>query len=242
MTTVLELITHSLQDIGVLGAEENPSAADAAKGFSMLNNMISSWNTEDLMIYSIDNNTFDYVPNQLSYTIGIGGNFNIARPVRILSAYNRGNSGLQTQVDYPIEVTTDYSRYSEVVAKNITTSLPVIMYDDGNYPLKNLTFWPVPSTTDYRPSLWSYQPLSGFASLSETLSLPNGYEDALEFNLAVRCSIPFGKQPSVLLSQEAVKTKANIKRINYNSPIMQFDPALTKGGVAYNLYSFLSGV
>ena len=242
MTTVQELITNSLQDLGVIAAGETPSYEDQARAFTVLNNMIASWNTEELMIYTIEQDLYNYVAGQQSYTIGTGGDFNATRPVKILAAYNRGNNGLQTQVDYPIEVTTDFSRYSEIVAKEIQTTLPVIMYDDGNYPLKSLYFWPVPSDTTYRPLLWSYQPLSSFASLATSISVPDGYMEALEYNLAVRCSVPFQVTPTPDLKELAVNTKANVKRINYTNPTLQFDPALTKGGVAYNLYSFLSGV
>lgn len=242
MTTVLELITHSLQDIGVLGAEETPAAADAARAFALLNNMISVWNTEELMIYNVESELFSYVAGQAVYTIGSGGNFDTPRPVKILKAYNRGNNNLSSQVDYPIQVTTDFTEYSEVVAKNIQTTLPVIMYDDGNYPLKNLSFWPVPQNTTYKPLLYFWRAISSFSSLTDVLSLPPAYEDALEWNLAIRCAIPFGRPVSPDLRQQATMSKSQIKRINYNDNKMYFDPALVKGGVAYNLYSFLSGV
>jgi len=240
MTTVLELVTNSLNDLGVIGSEETLSAADASRALKILNNMVQEWNNEELIVYNTEEVIFNYVAGQGDYTLGTGGDFNIDRPIEITAAYNRINNGTSSEVDYPIEVTTDAQVYSDLVTKNIQTSLPILVYDNGNFPTKTLSFWPVPSDTTYRPVLWVWRQISQFV-LSDTLSLPPGYETALEWNLAVKCSIPFGKPVPPRLEKEANDSLWAIKRINTNVPTLNTPSELDKMGPVYALPDFLSG-
>lgn len=240
MTTVLELVTNALNDLGVIGAEETLSAADSSRALKILNNMIQEWNNEELIVYNTEELIFNYVAGQGDYTLGTGGDFNTDRPIEITAAYNRINNGTYTEVDYPIQVTTDAQVYSDLVTKNIQTSLPILVYDNGNFPTKTLSFWPVPSDTTYRPVLWVWRQISQFA-LSDTLSLPPGYETAMEWNLALKCAIPFGKPASQDLRMEANNSLWAIKRINTNVPTLNTPSELDKTGPVYALPDFLSG-
>lgn len=240
MTTVLDLVTHSLQDIGVIGAEETPTAADANRALSLLNTMVAGWNNESLMVYNTEVHIFNYVAGQGDYTLGTGGDFNIPRPIEIVGAYNRINNGTPQEVDYPIEVTTDASVYSAIVTKEIQTSLPILVYDNGNFPTKTLSFWPVPADTTYRPVLWVWRQIDSFA-LSDTLSLPPGYEDALEWGLAARCCLPFSRPIPPDLKQMASDAKMVLKRINANTPMLSLPDGIISQGPVYALPDFLSG-
>ena len=237
MATVLDIITDSLQDLGASAVGEVPSAAEAQGAFRRLNRMLQTWNTESLMVYNIQQETFSYVADQATYTIGTGGNFNTARPVRIEAAYNRNN---QT-IDLPIQVVTNYEEYAAIIAKAIETTLPVVMYADGSFPRQNLTFWPVPSDTTYTPVLWMWKPLTAFATLSEEVSLPPGYERALVSNLAIECAPSYGRSVSSELALVATESKAQIKRINTQVDTMRFSIALTKNRSIYSYADFLAG-
>lgn len=240
MTTALDICNDALQEIGVLGVGETASSADAQYALRSLNRLIQAWATESLMVYNIESEIFNYVPNQAVYTIGTGGNFNIERPIVIEAAYNRLIQSDAT-VDLPIQVTTVYSEYSDITVKSVATPIPVIMYDDGNFPLKNLTFYPVPSSTQYKLVLWFWKTLSDSFSLSSTVSFPPAYERAIIKNLAMELVPAFGRKVSQLLMQQAIDSKAQIKRINVEIPRLKAPGILTGRNNLYSRADFLAG-
>lgn len=238
MTTVSDIITSALQNLGAIAIEEAPTAAEAAGALATLNNMISTWNTESLLVYNITENVFPFVAGQASYTIGDGGNFNIPRPVKIDLAYSRDSQGN----DYVMGVTDSPDLYSSIVSKYTQSTFPTFLYDNGDFPLKTLTFWPVPSDASYSAVLWCWGPIASFANLADPVSLPPGYNLALEYNLAVLLAPKYGKKPDETLLALAVSSKAQLKRINYSIKEMSFDPAMTGQGIVFNYYTGYPGV
>ncbi len=232
MATALDIIKAALHNIGAIAIEEVPTAAEANDAFNLLNNMIAVWNTENLMIYSVNPEVFPVVPNQLSYTMGPGGNFNTARPVLIEDAYMRDSAGN----DYKMSI-VNYETYSAIITKTTSSALPTVMYDNQDFPLKTLTFWPKASDGSYSFVLWVWKAVASFAALSDTLSLPPGYQAALEFNLSVWLSPRYGKTVSPDLALLASSTKAQLKKINYEVKELVFDPTLTGKGRVFNWLS-----
>lgn len=241
MSTVLDLIIASMQDIGAIALGETPTDSEADSVFSALNDMVETWNTESLMIYNVTPHTFAYVAGQKAYTMGTGGNFNVPRPVKIEAAYNRLNSGQTSQTDIPIAVTDSFSEYADILTKEIQTTLPTIMYDDGGFPLKTLYFWPVPQDVTYTPVLWYWTAITAFAATNETISLPPGYKRALQKNLAIEIAPAFERAPSNLLISQAVESKAQIKRINYTVDELQMPSGIPGSVHPLGLAQFLSG-
>lgn len=241
MTAVIDLIYDSMREIGANALEEPATDAEAQYCFDRLNDLIDTWNTESLMVYNTMPNTFAYVGGVASYTMGVGGDFNIARPVKIESAFSRINAGTQNEVDYPMVVTTNADEYSNIITKQIKSAFPLVMYDDGGYPLKRLYFWPVPQDSTYAPVLWSWQAIASFTNTSQTISLPPGYKRALTKNLAVEICPAFGAEPSNMLIAQAVDSKAQIKRINYTVDTLETPIGIPAAGQVYALPDFLAG-
>lgn len=218
MTTALDIITNALQHLGVLAADEAPSASDAQKGLDCLNTMLDTWSTESLMVYTRVPQVFSVVAGQAAYTIGTGGNFNTTRPIKIDAAANRDANGN----DYSIEITNDPREYARIVSKTVRSSMTSVIYDDGGYPLKTLTLYPVPADTTYQLVLWTWVALQSIADISDTLDLPPGYKAATEYNLPEFLAASFGRDVPNAVIGLAVKTKAQIKRVNTIIPEMDF--------------------
>lgn len=87
MTTPRELITGALRLINVVQANEVPTAADIDIGFDALNNMLDSWSTEKLSIFSMNPYEFNFIAGQKEYTLGPGGDWDIERPMDLLKMY-----------------------------------------------------------------------------------------------------------------------------------------------------------
>jgi hypothetical protein len=81
--------------------------------------------------------------------------------------------------------------------------------------------------------------VANFADLTTVYTFPDGYDDALVYNLAVRLAPEFGVGASINLAEVrrlAAETFANIKRINQRPETMSMPTALMGGrGRPYNV-------
>ncbi len=75
--------------------------------------------------------------------------------------------------------------------------------------------------------LYRADQIAGFSDLTTNYDFPPGYQDALEYNLAVRLAIPYGRMVTPELRQMASDSLALIKRQNYKLTDLAIDPALT---------------
>ena len=83
-TTAGDQINGALRLIGQLAEAETPSAATSQDALAALNQMIDSWNTERLAVFSTQDQVFDWPPNVLSRTLGPSGDFVGNRPILLL--------------------------------------------------------------------------------------------------------------------------------------------------------------
>ncbi len=230
MATVLDLITEAMKQIGALAIGETPTAEEAQDALAVLNDMLDSWRTESLLVDSYTANLFDFTAGQAAYTVGTGGNFNMSRPVTIDAVYVRDTQGN----DYQVTVTNNYDDYASVVSKTVSTSIPQLAYDDGSFPLRTLTFWPVPSDTTYRPVLWTRNTLTQYNAITDVLSLAPGYKAAIQTNLALALCPRYGVTNTTNIEKDALKYKAAVKRINNVVPSMTMPADLQSAGRWFN--------
>lgn len=231
MTTVSDICARAMRKIGALAAGETMAGEDSADVFAELNSMIGAWRIESLMIYAYAMNVFNLVASQGTYTIGTGGNFNVPRPNKLLTAKIR----IPNQVDLPIAI-LNQQQFSDIVLKNTPSQFPFAMVWDGAYPLRNITVWPIPNVSTAQLLLWLDTNISAFTSLDQTITLPDGYEDALVYNLAVRIAPEYGKNLPQIVAAMAMSSKANVKRENFVPREMGFPDGLPHGELPYNFY------
>lgn len=223
MSTVRDLIKASLRLIGASATGETPSADEQQDAFSSLNRMLDRWSTEGLNIYAITREEFSLTGGTGSYTIGSSGTFNTSRPVEIVAATIELQSSTPT-VETPVEIISAIE-WAEITVKDLQ-GIPTKLYAEGTYPLETLNLWPTPNTTD-KLVLYSKKSLTAFATVSTTVSLPPGYEDALVYNLAMRLAPEYGILIDAALAIEASESKENIKRKNIQPRFLSADSALT---------------
>lgn len=118
---------------------------------------------------------------------------------------------------YPIALLND-EQYSSIVMRGMQNPWPTVMYDDGNYPLRTLSFWPVPTEVN-AVELWLWEPLLTYADLDAELNLPPGYERYLRFKLAVEIAAEFGKEVPGLVLKNLEEAESNIKKLNQTHPV-----------------------
>lgn len=187
MTTARDIIKKALMKIGALVKSENPSADEANDGLLSLNAMISSWSNDSLVLYARTLESFTLSGGTATYTMGTGGAFSTTRPIDILDAYIRFSN-----VDYPVNIITDEA-YASVSFKSLT-GMPQYLNFDGAYPLATVKLYPVPSSA-YTLYLLSEKAITQFTTLDTVMSLPDGWERALVYNLALELAPEYAQKP-----------------------------------------------
>lgn len=226
--TVQDLITATLKLIGSIAKNEVPDADESADAFARLNDMIDSWATDRLMVYGVVRSVFNLTSAKQTYTIGTGGDFNVARPLWIQDAGIISTS-YNPNFELPIAILSD-DDWSEVTLKSTQAALSWYLYYDYAYPLGNINFWPVPNVTTLQVALYLPTAITEFAALSTVVALPPGYAEAIRYNLAVRLCPEFGRPLDPVVAQMAAQTKHNIELANIRLEALGVDPTLTGGG------------
>ena len=228
MTTARDIIEAALRKIHVLGRGQSLSNEEAQDCLDALNSMLDSWSVEGNLVFTETIETFN-LTGAASYTIGSGATFDTTRPVDIVAAYvTSGNT------DYTLSK-YDQRQYA-MISDKTTGGIPAIYYYNGGYPTGTIYLSPVPSGVS-TITLHSYKPLSSFASLNATFTMPPGYERALIYNSAVEFGPEYEREasPSVKAIAEESKSaviKSNTQNENY---ISRVDAGLISGGQTGNI-------
>jgi len=240
MSTVRDLVTAALLDLGAIASGEALTAAEAADAFRRLNLLLASWNLERLSVYAIDEVT-KVLTGASSYTYGSAGDINAARPVRLEQAAIR-LAGTAPALDLPVHIATP-EEYHGLGLKGLSGTYARWLYLDEAYPLATLFVWPVSPSGDTLV-LWPWHQLSTFASLDTTVAFPPGYELALQTNLSIHLSPMFRDcQVTPWLAAMAGETKALLKIANSRPHYLGMPAGIPAGhrGRGTDRAGFLSG-
>lgn len=244
MPTAMDVITSSLRLVAVLANDETPSFGDASQSLQVFNDMIDAWNAERNAIFTTRTDDFPYVLNKQSYTLGAGGDFNIPRPARIDGVSTiLLNPDPSNPVEVPLDMYTVDQWQNDVPVKTVTGSFPLIVYDSGDFPLRTLNFWPIPSQQQNNVRIYSWQALAA-QSLASQVSFPPGYAEALRYNLAARLAAEFAVDPSkyaaATVATLAIQGLARIKTMN--APDLSLQSDLVPSPAGYNYRADLFGI
>lgn len=246
MPTGLDLITDAMKSIGAVSAGEAPTSGESADALVALNRMIDAWGADNLTVYTVGRTVKTLTSGIAPYTIGTGGDINIVRPVSINAAGIILDSTASPTVEVPIDVLT-VQRYEEVRTKGLSGSPAWAVYFDHAWTagLGTVTVFGVPTTSTTQLVLYCPTALTTVALTGTTYTWPPGYEEALQYNLAIRLAAIFPSAPSRLpaIAKLAQDSLARIKRVNERPTELRCDPAAlqangtTRGGGRWNMNS-----
>ncbi len=189
-TLVSDLINQSFVDLGVIQPGETISATMQTAAFAMLNQLLSAWSTEQTMAYQLVTQGFSLTPGTSLYSLGVGGNLSTAQRVVRVTGW-RSTSGNFVNGGEPISFEQFYATVKDPTAK--TSVLAEVVAADFSFPLINILVWPPPATAPGALGLRFWSPLTAFGSISDTVTLPDGWEQALHFNLAIVLSPQYAR-------------------------------------------------
>ena len=232
-TTAGDQINRALRLLGVLAEGETPSAATSQDGLTALNQMIDSWNTERLSVFSTQDQIFTWPAGEITRTLGPSGNFSGNRPVLFDDATYYRDPG--TNVSFGIKF-INQQQYDGIAVKTVTSTYPQVIFVNMTYPDATMTVYPKP-TRDLEWHFISVQELSNPAVLTTNLTFPPGYLRAFVYNLAMEIAPEFGVEPSPQVQRIAMTSKSDLKRINNPDDIMSMPYSLVATRQRFNIFA-----
>lgn len=232
-TTAGDQITRALRLLGVLAEGETASPESAQDALIALNQMIDSWNTERLSVFSTVDQVFTWPSGVINRTLGPTGDFVGTRPVLLDDSTYFRDPG--TNVSYNVKF-INQQQYNTISVKTVSATYPQVIWVNMEYPDISMTIYPRPST----PLEWHFISVSQLtqpADLATVLALPPGYLRAFVYNLALELAPEFGVEPSVQVKRVAMTSKRNIKRINNPNELMSLPYSIVATRGRYNIYS-----
>ena len=232
-TTAGDQINRALRLLGVLAEGETPSAAVSQDALTALNQMIDSWNTERLSVFSTQDQVFSWPASTIRRTLGPSGDFVGNRPILLDDATYFRDPG--TNVSFGIKL-INQQQYDGIAVKTVTSTYPQVMWLNMTYPNIEMYIYPVPT----RLLEWhfiSVEELTQPATLATTLAFPPGYLRAFAYNLAMEIAPEFGVEPSPQIVRIAMTSKRNLKRINNPDDVMSLPYSIVATRQRYNIYA-----
>jgi hypothetical protein len=236
--TAGEQINRALRLIGMLAEGETPSAATAQDSLMALNQMIDSWNTERLSVFSTIDQIVNWPVGSINETLGPSGslvrlNGTAQRPVLVDDSTYFKDPG--TGVSYGVKL-INQQQYNGIAVKTVTSTFPQVVFVNMTYPDIDIFIYPRPT----RLLEWhfiSVQELTQPANLSTDILFPPGYLRAFTYNLACEIAPEFGVEPSPQVQRIAMYSKRNLKRINNPDDVMSMPYAIVATRQRYNIFA-----
>ena len=233
MATAGDQINGALRLLGILAEGETPSAETSQDALSALNQMIDSWNTERLAVFSTQDQVFSWPPNVLSRTLGPTGDFVGNRPILMDDStyFKDPSNGLSFGIKL-----INQQQYDGIAVKTVTSTYPQVMWINMNYPNIEMYVYPKP-TKVLEWHFISVEELAQPATLATEIYFPPGYLRAFKYNLACEIAPEFGVEPSPTVSRIAMASKRNLKRINNPDDIMSLPYSIVATRQRFNIFA-----
>ena len=233
MATAGDLITGALRLIGQLAEGEVPSSETSNDALLALNQMLDSWSTERLSVFSTQDQVFTWPASAISRTLGPTGDFVGNRPVQLDDSTYFRDAG--TGISFGIKI-INQQQYDGIAVKTVTSTYPQVIWLNMDIPNVQMYIYPVPT----RALEWhfiSVDELTQPATLATELVVPPGYLRAFRFNLAVEIATEFGIDPPQNVARIAMASKRNLKRINNPEDIMSLPYSIVGTRQRFNIFA-----
>jgi hypothetical protein len=232
-TTANDQINGALRLLGILAEGEVPSAETSQDALVALNQMIDSWNTERLSVYSTQDQVFSWPPNVLSRTLGPTGDFVGNRPILLDDStyFKDPSNGISFGIKF-----VNQQQYNGIAVKTVTSTYPQVMWINMSYPDIEMYVYPKP-TKLLEWHFVSVEELTQPATLATNLHFPPGYLRAFKYNLACEIAPEFGVEPSPTVQRIAMASKRNLKRINNPDDIMSLPYSIVATRQRFNIFA-----
>jgi hypothetical protein len=158
-----------------------------------------------------------------NFTYTVPGDFPIPRPLRITSGFTRFNT-----LDYPFEVKATEEEYNSILYKLQPGPWPVLAWANNQFPYLLLNVYQVPGN-GAECHLFTDTVLSNL-TLASVISMPQGYNRALKWLLAMELAPEYGFEPGPTFMKNVGEARAFMKALNAQpAKVATYDRALKRG-------------
>jgi len=187
-----DLIHFALRSAGIVGVGQTPLADDANTALDMLRMLVGQWQKKRWLVWS-ERDLSVVSTGADFYTIGPGADFDTQLPDKLHAAWARINpqSG-QNPVDISLSIIQAREDWATIGIKDLQ-SLPSAVFLDTSWPQGRVYFYPVaPAGANYELFITVKATLPVYTTLTDPLSLPDEYIEALLWSLCVRLQMIYG--------------------------------------------------
>ncbi len=199
-----------------------------------VNQMLQSYNCNGQTIFATKIEPFELISGKKIYTIGPGGDFNTTRPqfIRDANLVYPTTPNIRT----PIKI-LDEHEWSLIAMQDIPNALPWGMFYNPTYGATGratiyLAFQP---PEGYQLELYTWTALdASFSSVNDLFIFPDGYEDAIKWNLALRAAAlyPWEAKIDPQVQVLARQSLSRLKILNTKCPTLRSEAEFI--GQGYN--------
>jgi hypothetical protein len=218
LSTFNDVATDTLTSIGQLGVGQSASPEMMQQALRVANRMLQKWSLQRLYLWWIPTRQYTLVSMQQNYGFGpTGPDFVLAtRPnlVETCAAIYPGSLS-----ERPMNI-LDRPKWGAIPDKGATCGVNGVPQDcwiEYTYPNLTLHFWPIPSSAGIGVKLGTWEVLQQFATIFDVLSMPFGYEEALQQNLAFELASFYDMPIAASLSQLAADALLRVQQLNAQS-------------------------
>jgi hypothetical protein len=203
MSLVSDILDDALMYIGAYGPGETVSSDDQTFALRICNRALDGWSARKLSPIGVKHANYT-LSGAASYTYGPAMTWNATtRPIKVKAASTIAADGVETPA---VIVTAE--EWVQIRDKTRTGLFVRELLYDGGYPTGNIYVTPMPAAGSC--SLWTYEAITDFVNLTDTVSLPPGFERALVIALGLELCIPFQRPIPDGLPQLAVQAMEDI--------------------------------
>lgn len=214
------LLNSAVERLGRLYPGESLSSSEQTDFLTVANSMVDNWSLERLNIPVVVVASAALVSGTAAYTLGPGGTFGSTRFLRLDSAGILLPSAAiaGTYIRVPVEIVSQ-QKFQAFPEKTALAQIPEMFYYDYQFPTATGTLAPTPNFTGTatKLELAGWQALANFPDLVTTVNTPQGYDEALITNLAIRLAPLLSVSASAELVNAAQQSKAAIRAMNISN-------------------------
>ncbi len=244
--TVPQAISDALR---LCGQQQAPGRGDAPEEqvevLRYLNRLLDGWGAMQQLIFTVGINRYPLTLVQNVYTIGpSGANIPAPRPIAIRNA-NLVLTSSSPEVFIPIRILDD-NEFANLPVLDYATNVPTMLYYSKNeMGSENGKIYLIgkPNVAN-ELQLFTDSGFTNTLTSGDSITLPEGYLDAIISTLAVKISPLYWQRTSKMLSElkiEARRARAALIPLNSQAPHQQSDFPGTSGNGKGPYYNYLTG-
>lgn len=232
--TWADICRSALRRINAVGVGATPTPDDLADAFALLQDLVSSWKTERLIIPYIKRTTWTLTSAKGTignpYTVGSGGDVDVSLPARVVDLiFKYQDTSVSPTMEYQLVQLTD-NEWRATPQKTLTGTLPARCYYQPTFVagFGSLYLMPVPSQSNLQGILYAPATIDRPVTVNDAVIVPDAYLRFMKTNLAIECApvwragLPLDQE----LVRQARESKANVKGANIRPNEMAMDTAL----------------